>query len=97
MDIKDLSSGEKNLLLLYFQLIFELHATWQEGGMCLQLLDEPEVSMHPDWLMDFVDNLQFIKKELARKDNFQFLIATHSFAITFDHNEMLSQMRCTNV
>ena len=96
MNIRDLSSGEKNLLLLYFQLIFELPASCKEGRMCLQLLDEPEVSMHPDWLIVFVDNLQYINEELGRGDNFQYVIATHSLAITYDNNEMMAQMRCSN-
>lgn len=96
LDIHYLSSGEKNLLLLYFQLIFELPDSIPDNYICLQLLDEPEVSMHPDWLLDFVDNLQFINKELGRGDNFQFIIATHSLAITYGHNEMMSQMRCIN-
>jgi hypothetical protein len=93
LDIKDLSSGEKNLLLLYFQLIFELPASWQEGGMCLQLLDEPEVSMHPDWLIGFVDNLKDINKKLGRGDNFQFVIATQSTTIAFKRGEMITPMR----
>lgn len=96
MNIRDLSSGEKNLLLLYFQLIFELPSSCQEGGMYLQLLDEPEVSMHPDWLIVFVDNLQYINEELGRGDNFQYVIATHSLAITYDSNEMMSQMGRSN-
>lgn len=96
LNITDLSSGEKNLLLLYFYLIFELPATFPESGIRLQLIDEPEVSMHPDWLLDFVDNLQFINKELGRGDNFQFILATHSLAITYDHNEMMSAMRRKN-
>lgn len=101
LDLHNLSSGEKNLLLLYFQLIFELPSSWSENGLCLQLLDEPEVSMHPDWLIDFVDNLQYINERLGRTGenrsrNFQFLIATHSLAITYDHNEMMAQMRCEN-
>lgn len=96
LDIHYLSSGEKNLLLLYFQLIFDLPDSIPDNHLCLQLLDEPEVSMHPDWLLDFVDNLQYINKELGRGDNFQYVIATHSLAITYDHNEMMTQMRCIN-
>lgn len=96
VDIRNLSSGEKNLLLLYFQLIFELPASWNKNGICLQLLDEPDTSLHPDWLMDFVDNLKYINKELDRGNNFQFVIATQSLAIIYDHNEMMTPMRCTN-
>lgn len=101
LDLHNLSSGEKNLLLLYFQLIFELPSSLPENGFCLQLLDEPEVSMHPDWLIDFVDTLQYINERLGRtseeqSNKFQFLIATHSLAITYDHNEMMAQMRCEN-
>lgn len=95
LDIKKLSSGEKNLLLLYAHIIFA-GCPCSDDEFTLFLLDEPEVSMHPDWLMGFVDNLQYINEKLGRGKKFQFVIATHSLAITYDHNEMMSQMKCIN-
>ena len=93
LDIKNLSSGEKNLLLLYAHIIFADLNVYSGKSLTLFLLDEPEVSMHPDWLMDFVDNLEYINKELKREKKCQFIIATHSIAITYDHNEMMTPMR----
>lgn len=80
---KYLSSGEKNLLLLYFYLIFYKR---NDG---IYLIDEPEVSMHPDWLISFVENL----KKIAGDCNMQYIFATHSPAITYGHSDLMVEMR----
>ena len=81
--IQVLSSGEKNLLLLYFYIIF------LAGHVGPVFIDEPEVSMHPDWLISFVDNLSKIS---ANRNN-QFIIATHSPAITYGHSNLMVEMK----
>lgn len=88
-----LSSGEKNLLLLYFHLIFLVPDSYPEKGTYIQLIDEPEVSMHPDWLISFIENLDFINNELGRGNNFQFILATHSPAITYANSNLMVEMR----
>lgn len=92
--MRNLSFGEKNLLHLCFQLIFKLPDgdSCKKDEMYLQLIDEPETSMHSDWLVDFYYNLMYIKEKLGWGENYQFLIATHSTAITLDHCEMMTPM-----
>ncbi|MBN2153202.1 MAG: AAA family ATPase [Candidatus Lokiarchaeota archaeon] len=63
-----LSSGEKNLIVILYDLIFltNPHTTI--------LIDEPEISMHVGWQIRFADTLLQISKTGRRT----FLIATHS-------------------
>ena len=81
LTVGNLSSGEKNLLLLYFYLIFSV------ADNSILLIDEPEVSMHPDWLIAFVENMERI---FSGRDN-QFIIATHSPSITYGHSELMAE------
>ena len=75
-----LSSGEKNLLLLYYEIIF----TQSDH---LLLIDEPEVSLHAEWCSQIIDNILPICKE----KNIQVIIATHSpDFIAKDHFDMVS-------
>ena len=77
----ELSSGEQNLLYLYFRLIF-----WHgplglsEDTPSLFLIDEPELSMNVVWQRNFLKDLQRIIE--LRK--FDVLIATHSPQIIHD-------------
>ncbi len=64
----DLSSGEQHELVLFYELLFETPPD------SLILIDEPELSLHVAWQMQFLQDLQAITK-LA---NFDVLIATHS-------------------
>lgn len=92
-----LSTGEKNLLLLYYHLIFSIPVKMSKNSIYLQLIDEPELSMHPEWLMSFIENLTFINEQLGRKtENFEFGIITQAPAITYGHNELLIEMRREN-
>ena len=70
----DLSSGEQQLLVLYYQLLFE---TEQDT---LVMIDEPELSMNVVWQRNFLKDLQRIVE--LRK--FDVLIATHSPEVIFD-------------
>lgn len=83
LPIEKLSSGEKNLLLLYFTLIFST------ADNSILLIDEPETSLHPDWLISFVDNVNLI----AENKNTQYIIATHSPAITYGHSMLMQEMK----
>ena len=69
-----LSSGEKQLLVLYYQLIFEIPPD------TLVMIDEPELSMNVVWQRNFLKDLQRIIE--LRK--FDVLIATHSPMIIHD-------------
>ena len=69
-----LSSGEQQLLVLYYQLLFEVQPD------TLVMIDEPELSMNVVWQRNFLKDLQRIIE--LRK--FDVLIATHSPQIIHD-------------
>ena len=69
-----LSSGEQQLLVLYYQLLFKT------GRDSLVMIDEPELSMNVVWQRNFIKDLQRIIE--LRK--FDVLIATHSPMIIHD-------------
>lgn len=63
-----LSSGEQNELIMLYRFIFEANES------SVLLIDEPEISLHIAWQMDFLDDIESILKE----KNMQVIIATHS-------------------
>lgn len=70
-----LSSGEQNLVILYYRLVFETN------NETLLLLDEPENSIHVDWLKEMLnDYLETIKVLEC-----QMVIATHSIPFINGH------------
>lgn len=69
-----LSSGEQHLLVLYYQLLFDIEPN------TLVMIDEPELSMNVVWQRNFLKDLQRIIE--LRK--FDILIATHSPQIIHD-------------
>ena len=73
--LSSLSSGEQNLLLMIFDLIFDA----QESSLIL--IDEPEISLHISW------QNKFLKYVYEIKDIYQFdvIVATHSPDIIYDH------------
>jgi energy-coupling factor transporter ATP-binding protein EcfA2 len=64
----ELSSGEQQMLVLAYQLLFE------SSPGTLLLVDEPEISLHVGWQSSFVEDIT----EMARDRDLQFLLATHS-------------------
>lgn len=65
-DITGLSSGEKQLFLRALSLKF------LEVNNSVILIDEPEISLHPQWQRKIIDVYESIG------ENNQFIIATHS-------------------
>lgn len=63
-----LSSGEQNLLILYYEMIFSIKRN------SLLLIDEPENSLHVEWLGNMLEDYQ----KMAIAMNCQFIVATHS-------------------
>ncbi|MCY3780792.1 MAG: AAA family ATPase [Chloroflexi bacterium] len=74
IECENLSSGEQQLLVLYYQLLFETQPD------TLVMIDEPELSMNVVWQRNFLKDLQRIIE--LRK--FDVLIATHSPMIIHD-------------
>lgn len=72
--IRDLSSGEKQIIILITYLAFVA----EDNGVFI--VDEPEVSLHPKWQREFMES--FLK---VCPKNTQILIATHSPEIVGKH------------
>lgn len=68
LSLDQLSSGEKQMIIQIFELLF--HA--QSGT--LVMIDEPELSLHMMWQMNYMKNLS----EIAQLRGFQCIVATHS-------------------
>ena len=71
---EDLSSGEQHFIVQAITLLMKA-----EPG-ALILIDEPELSYHPAWQMDYLKNL----KRIAGIGHYQLILATHSPQI-FDY------------
>lgn len=68
LTLSELSSGEKETLVLFYQLLFEV----PDGAMLL--VDEPEISLHIAWQRMFADDLM----RIVEYKHMKALIATHS-------------------
>lgn len=74
LSLNDLSSGEKEIIVLFYKLIFE-------SDVDLLLIDEPEISLHIVWQNELMENL---KSVVELKKNIRVIIATHSPEIISD-------------
>jgi energy-coupling factor transporter ATP-binding protein EcfA2 len=63
-----LSSGEQHILILFYDLLFN------DAENSLILIDEPEISLHVDWQLSFLDDLRRIVSIVPH----DILLATHS-------------------
>lgn len=63
-----LSSGEKNQIILFCELIFS------SSHNDLYLIDEPEISLHVEWQRHFLKDLEKVRALTGAK----FVVATHS-------------------
>ncbi len=66
---EDASSGQKNMIY-----VISMIARYLQNDSLI-LIDEPEISLHPNWQMAYVS---FIKKIFANYKSSHFVIATHS-------------------
>ena len=73
--LDQLSSGEKQEIILFYELIFE-----SDKNIHL-LIDEPEISLHIEWQLRFMDDLL----KIAEKKKFKVTVATHSPQIINNH------------
>ncbi|BAV99429.1 conserved hypothetical protein [Lysobacter enzymogenes] len=69
ISLRSASSGEQCMLVLMLGI-----AGYIEDGSVI-LIDEPEISLHPEWQEDFMD---LLKASFRRYKRCQFIIATHS-------------------
>ena len=73
--LDQLSSGEKQEIILFYELIFE-----SEKSTHL-LIDEPEISLHIEWQLNFLNDLL----KIVDKKQFKVTVATHSPQIISNH------------
>ena len=72
--LNDLSSGEQHEIVMIYDLIFNTLPD------TLVMIDEPELSLHPAWQIDFLDDM----KKIIDLCGFDLLVATHSPQIIND-------------
>ena len=68
LTLDQLSSGEKQMIIQVYEMLFRA----QFGT--LVMIDEPELSLHMMWQMNYLKNLS----EIAQLRGFQCIVATHS-------------------
>ena len=78
LDLSQLSSGEKQDIVLFYDLIFSTKEK------LLLLIDEPEISLHISWQKKFLDDLL----EVSKHSNVQVIVATHSPQIVSNHMDI---------
>nr|WP_181035611.1 AAA family ATPase [Clavibacter michiganensis] len=75
LDADALSSGEQHELILMYDLTFNVR------GGSIVMIDEPEISLHVSWQLEFLRDVS----EIAKLSDFQFIVATHSPQIIADN------------
>ena len=80
--LSKLSSGEKHLLVLLFEICFpDLPST-------LFLIDEPETSLNPSWQESLIEELETLSSINANR----YLLTTHSPSLVLDRVDLLLYM-----
>jgi predicted ATP-dependent endonuclease of OLD family len=82
LSLQVLSSGEQHLIVLIGKLIFGTDAG------ALVLIDEPEISFHPEWQEKFID----ILADIREINDFSVLIATHSPILIGEHWDIVVEL-----
>ena len=80
--LKQLSSGEQHMFILYYHLLFKY------APNTLILLDEPEISLHLSWQKDFIADLL----QIMELNPMTLLIATHAPSIVRSHWSLTSEL-----
>lgn len=79
----DLSSGEQHELVLLYELLFKVKPN------TLVLIDEPEISLHVGWQIQFLKDLQ----EITKLADIDILMATHSPDIIQDRWDLTVELK----
>lgn len=77
--LEKLSSGEKHDFIMFYELIFNSDKT------SVFLIDEPEISLHVAWQMEFINVLE----KICELNGTQAIVATHSPDIVNGHDDLL--------
>ena len=79
----DCSSGEKHILFAFLNIARHIHDN------SLILIDEPEISLHPNWQMIYITALKQLFREFS---SCHFVIASHSPYLVSDLNPESSSL-----
>jgi len=82
----DLSSGEQHELVLLYELLFKVKPN------SLVLIDEPEISLHIAWQVEYLKDL----REIIELSQFDVLMATHSPDIISDRWDLTVELKGPN-
>jgi predicted ATP-binding protein involved in virulence len=78
-----LSSGEQHELVMLYELLFKVQPN------SLILIDEPELSLHVEWQVNFLKDLQ----EITKVANIDVLLATHAPGIIHDRWDLTVELK----
>lgn len=78
-----LSSGEQHELVILYMLLFKVRPN------TLILMDEPELSLHVGWQVQFIEDMQ----ALIKLTGFDLLLATHSPQIVNDRWDLTVELK----
>jgi predicted ATP-binding protein involved in virulence len=87
LSFQSLSSGEQHELVLFFELLFNLKEH------TIILIDEPELSLHVSWQIQFLKDLI----RVAKIAKFDVLLATHSPQIINDRWDLTVELKGKDV
>lgn len=82
ISVNNLSSGEKQLLIFFANLVFNVNETQSS----IFVVDEPELSLHLSWQKMFIDKAMMINQ------NMQLIFATHAPEIVGRHRNKMVKL-----
>lgn len=88
LDVMKLSSGEKKLIIILYNLLFEFKAPGKENAQSIILIDEPETSLHIEWQSHIIEGLL----EICKKFDIQIILTTHSPEIVGEYDELTTKL-----
>jgi predicted ATP-binding protein involved in virulence len=83
LNLRSLSSGEQQELVLFYEFLFRV----EENSLIL--IDEPEISLHVAWQMQFLKDLSLV----TQNAKFDVLLATHSPQIINDRWDLTVELK----
>jgi ABC-type transport system involved in cytochrome c biogenesis ATPase subunit len=86
LPLNKLSSGEKQILIMFYLLLFEA------GRGSLVIIDEPEISLHVAWQQSLGKTFS----DIARLRDLHMIIATHSPQVIHDNWDLSVELRVEN-
>lgn len=83
LKINEISSGEYHLLITLIGIFANI------SDYSLVLIDEPEISLHPNWQMRYIS---FLKNVFKKYSNCHFILTTHSHFLVSDMEDSTSYL-----